>query len=51
MKQSISPEEEYELYAHAGNQEPQGPARRRERPNLTEVDVDDLNADAGRRRW
>lgn len=30
-------EEEYELYAEAENQEPQGPARRRKRSNLTDI--------------
>lgn len=30
-------EEEYEFYAKPENQEPQGPARRRKRSNLTEM--------------
>jgi hypothetical protein len=37
MKHTMSPEEEYEFYAQAENQEPQGPGCRRKRSNLTEV--------------
>lgn len=33
----MTPQEEYEFYAKAENQEPQGPARRRRRSNLTEM--------------
>jgi hypothetical protein len=36
-KKQMTREEEYEFYAKPENQEPQGPARRRKRPNLTEM--------------
>ena len=35
----MTPEQEYEFYADPGNQEPQGPARRRQRPMSTPVPV------------
>lgn len=36
-KKKMTREEEYEFYAQPENQEPQGPARRRKRSNLTEI--------------
>lgn len=36
-KKKMTRVEEYELYSEPGNQEPQGPARRRKRSNLTEM--------------
>lgn len=36
-KKRMTREEEYEFYAQPENQEPQGPARRRKRSNLTEM--------------
>lgn len=36
-KKKMTREEEYEFYAKPENQEPQGPARRRKRSNLTEM--------------
>lgn len=35
MNKSMTPDEEYELYAQPENQAPQGPPRRRRRANLT----------------
>lgn len=37
MKDTMNSDEEYEFYAQAKNQEPQGPARRRKKSNRTEV--------------
>lgn len=36
-KKKMTPEEEYDYYAKADSQEPQGPARRREHSKLTEL--------------
>ena len=36
-KAKMSPDEEYEFYAQPEHLEPQGPARRRTRSNLTEM--------------
>ena len=36
-KKKLTAEEEHEFYAKAENQEPQGPARRRNRSKLTEL--------------
>jgi predicted HicB family RNase H-like nuclease len=37
MTKKMTAEEEYEFYAKPENQEPQGPARRRKRSNLSEM--------------
>jgi hypothetical protein len=36
-KKTMTRDEQYEFYAQLENQEPQGPARRRKRSNLTEI--------------